>query len=234
VIWSLHHAHATNCLCFSIKFKEINIPLHQWHLCSFWHFMFICNCRKNPLFGIWMNKSRNYNFRYRYHVMSEHLLSPMDARLKVFYCTFLRGEREDRLRQKDWSLTHNATFTFLLCCLEKCGFRVETYGQTWPSIICLWTFCKEYSHPRAKVKNEWSHATTPHICLHGMYKDRLPLPAEYIIINSVGTESWKSFHMIPKTVWVLIMVLVTLNFTVSLVSKGRQLLRWCLSKTLII
>ena len=50
-----------------------------------------------------------------------------------------------------------------------------------------YTFCKEYSPPRAKVKNEWSHATSPLICFHGTYKDRLPLPAKYIIIiNSVG------------------------------------------------
>jgi len=38
----------------ALNLNEVSTLLHQWQMCSFWHFMFICNCRKNPLFGIWM------------------------------------------------------------------------------------------------------------------------------------------------------------------------------------
>jgi len=37
----------------ALNLNEVIIALHQWQICSFWH-LFICNCRKNPLFGIWM------------------------------------------------------------------------------------------------------------------------------------------------------------------------------------
>jgi len=52
-------------------------------------------------------------------------------------------------------------------------------------------FAKSTHHLEPKLRMS---GVMPPLPIHGMYKDRLPLPAEYIIIiNSVGIESLKVF-----------------------------------------
>ena len=56
-------------------------------------------------------------------------------------------------------------------------------------------FAKSTHHLEPKLRMS---GAMPPLPIHGMYKDRLPLPAEYIIIiNNVRLEPLKSFHIIP-------------------------------------
>jgi hypothetical protein len=55
------------------------------------------------------------------------------------------------------------------------GTRLLSLGVKWPGL--------EVDHlppSSAEVKNEWSYASTPAICLHGRYRDNFTLVPTYV------------------------------------------------------